>query len=65
MIELYRDPPVFSVAPGARPRASHVARYLSQRAEFHRMLSSYYTARGWTDEGQVPSEKLDELGLTG
>ena len=31
MMELYCEPPVFCMTPGSRPRASALARYLSQR----------------------------------
>jgi aldehyde:ferredoxin oxidoreductase len=33
--------------------------------ELDRMVLSYYTARGWTEGGQVPAEKLNALGLAG
>ncbi len=32
--------------------------------ELNDMLKEYYTARGWTDGGVVPDEKLAELGVT-
>ena len=28
------------------------------------MISSYYKARGWTDEGLIPKSKLEELELS-
>jgi aldehyde:ferredoxin oxidoreductase len=27
------------------------------------MIASYYAARGWTPDGQIPADKLEELGL--
>ena len=33
------------------------------RAELDMMVGSYYRARGWTEGGLVPEEKLHELGL--
>jgi aldehyde:ferredoxin oxidoreductase len=29
------------------------------------MIQGYYRARGWTDDGLIPDDKLRELGLTG
>ena len=34
------------------------------REELDFMISSYYRARGWTDEGLIPEGKLAELGLS-
>ena len=31
--------------------------------ELDMMVASYYRARGWTEDGLVPQEKLEELGL--
>jgi aldehyde:ferredoxin oxidoreductase len=33
------------------------------RAELGTMIASYYAARGWTSEGAVPKDKIEELGL--
>ena len=33
------------------------------RDELGGMITSYYEARGWTPEGQIPGVKLEELGL--
>lgn len=33
------------------------------RDELDLMIAGYYAARGWTEDGQVPSGKLRELGL--
>ncbi len=32
-------------------------------AELEEMIASYYAARGWTPDGQIPADKLEELGL--
>jgi len=29
------------------------------------MIQGYYRARGWTEDGLIPDDKLRELGLTG
>jgi aldehyde:ferredoxin oxidoreductase len=31
--------------------------------ELEAMIASYYAARGWTAEGHIPLEKLEELGI--
>ena len=31
--------------------------------ELRIMIDSYYAARGWTEDGLIPSAKLDELGM--
>ena len=31
--------------------------------ELRIMIDSYYAARGWTEDGFIPSAKLDELGM--
>jgi len=33
------------------------------RAELDLMIDGYYRARGWTPDGMIPEEKLQELGL--
>jgi aldehyde:ferredoxin oxidoreductase len=33
--------------------------------ELHDMIQGYYKARGWNEQGFVPQEKLQELGLSG
>lgn len=33
------------------------------RAELDAMIDDYYRARGWTAEGRIPNEKLDQLDL--
>jgi aldehyde:ferredoxin oxidoreductase len=33
------------------------------RADLDMMIQAYYRARGWTEEGLIPEEKLRELGL--
>ena len=32
-------------------------------AELREMIQGYYQARGWDENGFVPNEKLNELGL--
>jgi len=34
-----------------------------EETELREMIASYYAARGWTAEGLIPREKLEELGL--
>ena len=31
--------------------------------DLDRMIRSYYRARGWTDDGSVPPERVSALGL--
>ena len=33
------------------------------REELKMMLQSYYKARGWTSDGLIPHDKLEDLGL--
>ncbi len=33
------------------------------RDDLEMMISSYYRARGWNDDGSIPESKLEELGL--
>ena len=33
------------------------------REELDRMVASYYTARGWTEDGRIPESKLAALNL--
>ena len=33
------------------------------RAELDEMIAGYYRARGWTEDGDIPDDKLRELGL--
>jgi aldehyde:ferredoxin oxidoreductase len=35
------------------------------REELDRMISSYYTARGWTEDGLIPESKFASLDLNG
>ena len=35
-----------------------------KREDLQMMVSGYYRARGWTESGMIPDEKLQELGLT-
>ncbi len=32
--------------------------------DLDRMIVSYYRARGWTDDGRVPAERIESLGLS-
>ncbi len=43
-----------------------VARGISlTRADLDMMIASYYSARGWDDEGRIPPETLSRLNLSG
>ena len=33
-------------------------------SELNQMIDSYYYARGWSKDGNIPSKKIDELGLS-
>ena len=35
------------------------------RGDLDMMITSYYRARGWTEEGMIPEGKLEELGIEG
>ncbi|MDA0769869.1 MAG: aldehyde ferredoxin oxidoreductase family protein [Chloroflexi bacterium] len=35
-----------------------------EREDLQMMVQGYYRARGWTEDGMIPDEKLRELGLT-
>ncbi len=34
-----------------------------EREDLHMMVQGYYRARGWSEDGMIPEEKLRELGL--
>ena len=36
-----------------------------ERAELDMMVRDYYAARGWNEDGTIPDDKLQELGLDG
>ena len=35
-----------------------------EREDLQMMVKGYYRARGWSDDGMIPDEKLQELGLS-
>jgi len=44
------------------PEGASKGSYISEEEE-REMLDDYFRARGWTKEGRIPEEKLEELGI--